>query len=132
MIDYEGFENVNDQYMYCDFLVVPVLHKDTEAIEVKLPKGDWYQFEDNQKVFGDQTLTREINENEIPVYIKSGACIPMVENNELTLYLYGAKGTAVQNESINQSVEISWKNNELTKSPETIFGYETYKVEFIY
>ena len=56
----------------------------------------------------------------------------MVENNKLTLYLYGEKGTAILNESINHCIEISWKNNELTISPESIFDYESYNVVFIY
>jgi alpha-D-xyloside xylohydrolase len=60
-----------------DFLVAPI-YKDERTNEVQLPDGRWrYLFNDHEAIQGPTTIKREFPLNELSVYVRDGAIIPM-------------------------------------------------------
>jgi alpha-glucosidase (family GH31 glycosyl hydrolase) len=74
---------VKEQYLYGnDLLVAPVVSPraaDTKlaAKSVWLPPGGWVEWFSGATLTGPATVERQVALNEIPVYVKSGAIIPM-------------------------------------------------------
>lgn len=68
-----------------DILVANVLEENARSIEVYLPKGStWYDYNDNFKKYeGGQTISIPVDISTIPMFIRSGAIIPM-SGNKLT------------------------------------------------
>ena len=68
-----------------DILVANVLEENAKSIEVYLPKGStWYDYNDNFKKYeGGQTISIPVDISTIPMFIRSGAIIPM-SGNKLT------------------------------------------------
>ncbi len=73
------------QYMFGDWLLVaPALRwKDTD-VEVWLPQGNWYGFFDNTHHTGGKTIAVHAEMDEIPVFVKEGAIIPMGPEQQYT------------------------------------------------
>ena len=72
-----------DQYMFGDdMLVAPIAEPiDTMSMLVQkrlwLPEGEWYEWSTGTTLKGPAVFTRSFALNEIPVYVKAGAVIPM-------------------------------------------------------
>jgi alpha-glucosidase len=68
-----------------DILVANVLEENAKSIEVYLPKGStWYDYNDNFKKYeGGRTISIPVDISTIPMFIRSGAIIPM-SGNKLT------------------------------------------------
>jgi alpha-glucosidase/alpha-D-xyloside xylohydrolase len=60
-----------------DLLVAPVFVKGAGSREVYLPKGDWYDWWTNAKSTGGQTVTRQVDLDTMPMYVRAGAIIPL-------------------------------------------------------
>ncbi len=72
--------DVNTQYYWGDsLLVAPVVEPGLNKMEVALPAGTWFDFWDGQKYQGDQQATIPVSLQTIPVLVKAGAFIPMIE-----------------------------------------------------
>lgn len=73
----------HNQYMFGDDMIVaPVINHapegDNQAIvKVWLPKGQWYEWYTGTTLEGGKVYDRKFLINEIPVYVKAGAIIPM-------------------------------------------------------
>jgi len=59
-----------------DILVAPVLST-TDSATIYLPKGRWYRLSSNQAFQGDQELKVSSPVNDLPVFVRAGAIIPM-------------------------------------------------------
>jgi alpha-glucosidase (family GH31 glycosyl hydrolase) len=59
-----------------DILVAPVFKPQATSWEIYLPEGDWYDWWSNEKVTGPKSITRKINLETMPVYVRAGAIIP--------------------------------------------------------
>lgn len=94
-----------NQYLFGNsFLVAPV--ESTKALEkVFLPAGnDWYDIHSGKRLKGGQIIVAESPINQLPVYIRSGAIIPMQSavqhmeqdhDGELKIHVYnGDKGSS--------------------------------------
>ena len=68
-----------------DILVANVIEENAKSVEVYLPKGStWYDYNDNFKKYeGGQTISIPVDISTIPMFIRSGAIIPM-SGNKLT------------------------------------------------
>jgi len=90
-------------YLWGDaFLVTPVVDVGIKSVEVPLPKGVWFDFftEENkpvEKYQGGQTVTVKTDITTLPVLIRAGSFIPMIEsiqstqnydNSKLSLHYY--------------------------------------------
>lgn len=71
------------QYMFGDdILAAPVTQKsstetDLSAKKIWLPEGNWYAWSSGTLVEGGKTIDGEFSLNEIPMYVKAGAILPM-------------------------------------------------------
>lgn len=101
------------QYMFGDeMLVAPVYEQGATSREVFLPDGKWFNYWNGKEIAGNQTIKTSAPINEIPVFIKKGAIIPMrnyassVEagtNDTLHVHVYpGADGdfTLIEDDGI--------------------------------
>jgi alpha-glucosidase len=81
-IDYTFSNEVYDnrfqnEYLFGpSMLIAPVASTNTAA-EVYLPQGNWYRFGTDEKIEGDKTILTRSGLDNLPVFIKSGAIIPM-------------------------------------------------------
>ena len=89
---------IEDAYLMGDDMLIAPLFCGEENRKVYLPQGNWYDFHTNKKYVGGQTHTVCGGFEEIPVFIKSGAILPLAEPTEcvledtvfrLTAYCYG-------------------------------------------
>lgn len=65
-----------DQYLFGpSLLVAPVFEPAARERAVYLPEGTWWDFWTNQKYMGPQTISRPIDLETIPVYVRAGAVI---------------------------------------------------------
>ncbi len=65
-------------YLFGDYFLIAPIYKDELINEVKLPKGKWrYFFDDNKLIEGPATFQKEFPLEEYPVYVREGAIIPM-------------------------------------------------------
>jgi len=67
-----------EQFMWGDhMLIAPVIEKNTSTKNMYLPEGKWYNFFTDVKLAGKQWIRDSVTLNNIPVYVKEGAFIPM-------------------------------------------------------
>ena len=94
---------IADEYMWGNHLLVaPVLEAGATRRTTYLPAGRWWDFWSHQQMDGGAEVTRDIDLETIPLYVRAGAVIPMgpvkqyaTEPNEepVTLQVYpGADG----------------------------------------
>ena len=90
-------EHIYDYYFGDQLLIAPVYEQGATTRKIELPKGDWFNFWTNEKIEGNQELVANAPINQIPVFVKEGAIIPMrlysnaIEtgsNNLLSLHVY--------------------------------------------
>ena len=125
MIDYPDDPTacrIDDQHLFANLLVAPVLSKGVQARDVYLPDGDWYDLFDQHRMSGNATYSVETPMNRLPVFIKSGTalCLNLGEADELMsdvgngidvrpnqLWIYGDSGKhRIVNET--EDFEILW------------------------
>ena len=84
--EFQNDENTFDEsFLFTlgrDILVANVLDEGANKITVYLPEGsDWYDYNDNFKKYeGGQVVTIPVDISSIPMFIRSGAIIPMSGN----------------------------------------------------
>ena len=70
-----------NQYMFGDDLIVrPVTSKENHglaAVKIWLPEGDWYEWFTGAMLKGGQAYERSFMINQVPVYVRAGAIIPL-------------------------------------------------------
>lgn len=69
--------NIEDQFL-CGrhLLVAPVLARDNTR-SIYLPPGTWYDYWAGERYRGSQWITRTVARDRIPLFVRSGAVIPM-------------------------------------------------------
>ena len=80
-LHYPGDPNAvarGDQYLWGrDILVAPVVEKDATSRQLDLPQGDWFDLWTEQRVAGGKEIDRAVDLATMPLYVRSGAVIPM-------------------------------------------------------
>jgi alpha-glucosidase (family GH31 glycosyl hydrolase) len=67
-----------DQYLWGrDILVAPVVEKGATSRKVYLPKGVWHDFWTNERQDGGKEITRTVDLEAMPLYVRAGAIVPM-------------------------------------------------------
>jgi alpha-glucosidase/alpha-D-xyloside xylohydrolase len=70
--------NRGDEYLWGrDILVAPVVAKGAAERKLYLPQGIWYDFWTNEKHSGGREVTRPVDLETIPLYVRAGAIVPM-------------------------------------------------------
>ena len=76
----EAARNLDDEYFFGkDLLVCPLTLEDGTSREVYLPEGNWYNFFTGEKIEGGRRLVLEADWNEMLVFARDGALIPVAE-----------------------------------------------------
>jgi len=60
-----------------DFFVAPVTTDMVDAEEIYLPPGEWYDFWTNAKLSSKEKFTLQPRLDEMPIYVRAGAIVPM-------------------------------------------------------
>jgi alpha-glucosidase len=60
-----------------DFFVAPVTTDMVDAEEISLPPGEWYDFWANTKLSSKEKFTLQPRLDEMPLYVRAGAIVPM-------------------------------------------------------
>ena len=92
----------NDEFIFGNqILVCPILEPNAIGRRMYVPRGQWYNYWNNDFVIGGKEIWVDTKFDEIPVFIKAGAIIPKypvqqyvgeLEFDELTLDLYYKEG----------------------------------------
>jgi len=94
-----------DQYLWGrDLLVAPVVEKGATSRRVYLPLGTWFDFWTEERIDGGREITRRVDLETIPLYVRAGAVLPLdpirqytsePNDSPTTLIVYpGADGTS--------------------------------------
>lgn len=126
-----------DQYLWGrDMLVAPVVEKGATSRKVYLPKGTWVDFWTEEIIQGGREITRAVDLATTPLYVRSGAVIPMgpvkqytgqPSSEPLTLVAYaGANGTGSLYED--DGATLNYRRNVGLKRTTFAFNNATRKV----
>jgi alpha-glucosidase len=89
-----NLSEIEDSFFFGDHLLVaPVLEEGQKERDVYFPEGAWIDFYDGSVYEGDREYIVKIQIDKIPVFVRSGAVIPVKENGSRILRLYAAEGT---------------------------------------
>lgn len=62
------------------FLVTPVVEPGVKTVEIDLPSGVWFDYWTGEKLAGGEVVTRTTSIENIPLLVKAGSFIPMVDD----------------------------------------------------
>jgi alpha-glucosidase/alpha-D-xyloside xylohydrolase len=69
---------LGNQFMWGrDLLIAPIYTKGATTRDVYLPKGDWYDWWTSKRIAGGRTITRPIDLETMPIYVRAGSIIPV-------------------------------------------------------
>ncbi len=81
VLEYQSDVNtfdIADEYLFGDYMLIcPVTTKGANSRVVYLPEGIWYNYWTGEKLDGKQNITVPTPLDEMPIFIKAGAIIPM-------------------------------------------------------
>jgi alpha-glucosidase/alpha-D-xyloside xylohydrolase len=67
-----------DEYLWGrDILVAPVVEKAAAERKLYLPRGAWFDFWTNEKHQGGREITRPVDLETMPLYVRAGAIVPL-------------------------------------------------------
>jgi alpha-glucosidase (family GH31 glycosyl hydrolase) len=68
----------DDEYLWGrDLLVAPVVEKAASSRKIYLPRGVWYDFWTHERKDGGREITREVDLETMPLYVRSGSILPL-------------------------------------------------------
>lgn len=81
-------QSLSETYLWGnDFLVTPITKAGSTETSVYFPLGNnWFDFYTNQKQEGGLAATVPVTEDHIPVYVRGGAFIPMIQTIQNTTH----------------------------------------------
>jgi len=83
-----------DEYMFGpDFLVAPVVDENTRRV-VYLPQGDWVDYWTGTRFSGGKTILVDAPADLLPLYVRSGAVIPKIPEDVMTLVPQSESGNS--------------------------------------
>lgn len=73
----------DDQYLWGrNMLVAPVVREGATTKDVYLPEGPWYDFWTERRREGKQTITRYVDLETMPLYVRAGTVLPLAPVRE--------------------------------------------------
>jgi alpha-glucosidase (family GH31 glycosyl hydrolase) len=67
-----------DQYLWGkNVLVAPVVEKGATTRRVYLPRADWYDFWTGERFEGGREISREVDLETVPLYVRAGSILPL-------------------------------------------------------
>ncbi|MGD0303126.1 MAG: DUF5110 domain-containing protein, partial [Bryobacteraceae bacterium] len=122
-----------DEYLWGrDILVAPVTEQGATARRIYLPRGLWYDFWSNERHDGGREISRDVDLETMPLYVRAGSILPLGPVKQytseqvvapLTLSIYpGADGSFLLYEDDGSSfnyrkgewmgVEMTWNDRQ--------------------
>lgn len=88
-IQYPQDENIyltayQNEYLFCDSLLIAPVESTKEITKVYLPEGDWYYLFSDQKHAGKHVIYQDCPLNYLPVYVKGGHIFTIQSDVEFT------------------------------------------------
>lgn len=97
----DNYFDIKDQYLWGDsLLIAPITEPKELSHSVQLPKGVWFNFWNEERYLGEQTVDIPVSLKTLPVLVRAGSFVPMVEpvsnmsqysSKVLTLHYYADK-----------------------------------------
>jgi len=88
--------DIDDGYMLGDtLLIAPVFSVGLEKRQVSFPKGSWYSFWDDHFYQGPGNFTIPVNLENIPVFVRGGLLLPLLDRERLSLNIYPGEGNSL-------------------------------------
>jgi oligosaccharide 4-alpha-D-glucosyltransferase len=90
-------DNATSYFWGNAFLVTPIVDAGVTSVSIPLPKGVWFDYFTDKKYQGDQTISLATRLETLPVLVRAGSFIPMVDDiqstkdydsSQLTLHYY--------------------------------------------
>ncbi|GMG88049.1 TIM-barrel domain-containing protein [Biformimicrobium ophioploci] len=76
----ESLFDYTDAYLWGDaFLVAPVKESGLRRVPVRLPAGAWFDFWSGERYEGDREISVRVKLDTIPVLVRAGSLVPMVD-----------------------------------------------------
>ena len=136
-----NFVDLDDQFFFGPLLVAPVIYEGQFKRKVYLPKGEWFNLLTNDTVTGGCHIELDVGVNECLVYVPSGTALILkldkdgkmgghvgneVNYDNLTIRLYGLKGSYTYLDEIGNDFTIKWErdNAEIIGKKVTEFSFE--------
>ena len=67
-----------DEYLFGkNLLVAPVVEKGAAMRQVYLPRGSWYDFWTNEHIEGGREISRDVDLETIPLYVRAASILPL-------------------------------------------------------
>lgn len=67
-----------DEYLWGpSILVAPVFEQGATSRKLYLPQGDWFDFWTNERVSGGAEITRNVDLETMPLYVRAGSIVPL-------------------------------------------------------
>ncbi len=71
--------NRTDAYLWGEqFLIAPIVNQGQTSQDIALPEGVWFDYFDNKKYQGSQTISVDAPLEKLPVMVRAGAFVPSV------------------------------------------------------
>jgi alpha-glucosidase (family GH31 glycosyl hydrolase) len=68
----------DDEYLWGrDLLVAPIVEKGATSRQIYLPRGAWYDFWTGERKEGGREITREVDLETMPLYVRAGTILPL-------------------------------------------------------
>jgi alpha-glucosidase (family GH31 glycosyl hydrolase) len=107
-----GLPTVNDEYMFGDDLLVAPITCENNSRIIRFPTGHWTSLWTGKPVSGPANLVMDAPLNTIPVYLKSGALIPVQLNPSLQF------GESMSRSRINALILTPPESHEVVSLPD--------------
>jgi alpha-D-xyloside xylohydrolase len=82
--DKQARESKDEYLLGPDLLVAPVIDQNLSRV-VYLPKGEWTNYWTGERLTGGQTIIAQAAMDVLPLYVRSGAIIPKIPEDTMTL-----------------------------------------------
>lgn len=129
--DNKDFLNTQS-YLWGDaFFVQPIVKAGMKTINVALPEGVWFNYWTGERFIGGQSLQLANKLNEIPVFVKAGAFVPMIAStNNISSY----KGDTLKlhyyaDSSIDSASGIMYDDDGISMNAIETSAYELFSFE---
>lgn len=86
--DKELWDTQDEFLLGNSLLVSPILYENANNRQIILPSGIWYSYWDDRQYNGPIQFNYPCSKETIPIFVKGGTILPMVENGELCLHVY--------------------------------------------
>ncbi|KAA8922814.1 MAG: glycoside hydrolase family 31 protein [Thermoplasma sp.] len=119
---------VDDEYMIGDSMIIaPVVEEHAVARKITLPKGRWYNINDDRIVEG--SFTMDVDLGTVPIFVREGSAI-LRENNGIELHLYPGSQMSrrvfyINNGNDDARVEIEFDGGNIAISPPKVPGIKS-------